>query len=132
MTRLETIKAIFDEGEWLTAEQLNAMQPKPLARKSLPASGWERRGRIFGVRLGGQEYFAKYQFDEYYKPLPIIKDILLRLGTVSDSWTIAAWFHFPNGWLSSAAGEPLASKDALDQRAAILRAAANREGSYVA
>lgn len=131
-TRLKTIKVILEEGAWLTAEQLNAMQPNPPAQKSMPASGWKRRGRIFGVNYGGREYFAKYQFDEFYKPLPIIKDILLALGTVADNWAIAAWFHFPSGWLTCTAGEPLAPKDALNQRDALLRAAAAQQGNYVA
>jgi hypothetical protein len=135
IARLRTVRAILEEGEWLTAEQLNAMQPKPPAQKSQPASNWKRRGRIFGVNYGGREYFARYQFDEAYHPLPVIKDVLREFGTVADTWKIAAWFHFPNGWISrpgTAAGEPLAPKDAVDQRHALMRAVTRRHASYVA
>jgi len=133
--RLKTTKRILEEAEWLTAEQLNAMQPNPPAQKSYPASDWKRRGRIFSVSYKGRELFANYQFDEAYQPLPIIRDILKALGGISDNWKIAAWFNSPNGWISkpgTAGKEPMAPKDALDQRNAVLSAASNRHGSYVA
>ena len=134
MARLKTIRKMLEEGEWLTAEQLNALQPSPPAQKSHPASDWKRRGRIFGVPYGGQEYFARYQFDEAYQPLPVIKEILRAFGEVSDSWKIAAWFHFPNGWLAQpgTVGKPMAPKDALDRRDVVLAAVAKPHGSYVA
>lgn len=135
LARLKTIRAILEDGEWLTAEQLNALQPKPPAQKSLPASDWKRRGRIFSVSHGGREYFPRYEFDEAFQPLPVIKDVLKAFGEVADTWKIAAWFSFPSGWISkpgTGGQEPMAPKDALDQRDALLRAAAARQGSYVA
>jgi hypothetical protein len=135
LARSKTIKSILNEGEWLTAEQLHALQANPPAQKSKPASNWKRRGRIFGVNYDGQEYFARYQFDEAYQPLPVIQDVLRVFGDVVDTWEIAAWFNFPNGWISkpgTSGQEPQAPKDALDQRDALLRAVTARKGSYVA
>ena len=135
LARLKTIRAILENGEWLTAEQLNALQPNPPAQKSQPASDWKRRGRIFSVSYGGREYFPRYEFDEAFQPLPVIRDVLKAFGEVADSWKIAAWFNFPNGWIGkpgTGGQEPMAPKDALDQRDAMLRAAAARQGSYVA
>lgn len=135
LARLKTIRAILEEGDWLTAEQLNALQPNPPAQKSQPASDWKRRGRIFSVSYGGREYFPRYEFDEAFQPLPIIRDVLKAFGEVADSWKIAAWFNFPNGWISTpgtGGQEPMAPKAALDQREVLLRAAAARQGSYVA
>jgi|SRR5438445_6162807 len=129
--RLQTINKMFAECEWLTAEELNTLQPSPPANKSLPASDWKRRGRIFGVGHGGKEYFAKYQFSATYEPLDIIKDVLKAFGEVSDPWTIAAWFHFPNGWLADKDGRPQAPKDMLDHGDAVLNAVRQR-ASYVA
>jgi len=133
--RMRTLQQVFAEGDWLTAEQLNALQADPPAHKSHPASDWKRRGRIFSVNHGGKEYFARYQFDALYQPLPIVKDLLKAYGEVADPWTLAAWLHFPNGWLTRAQANgavPLAPKDALDQRAAVLNAARQRQASYVA
>ena len=135
LAHLKTVKAILEEGEWLTAEQLNALQPKPPTQKSQPATDWKRRSRIFGVNYGGQEYFARYQFDEGYQPLAVIKEVLRDFGEVADNWKIAAWFHFPNGWVSkpgTAGQDPMAPKDAIDQRDVLLQAVARRHGSYVA
>lgn len=135
IARRNTIRKMLEQGEWLTAEQLNALQPSPPAQKSQPASDWKRRGRIFSVNYGGQDYFAQYQFDEAYQPLPIIKEIVRAFGEVADSWKIAAWFYFPNGWITqpgTGGRQPVAPKDALDQRDAVLNAVAKRHGSYVA
>ena len=133
--RLKTIRRILEEDEWLTAEQLNMLQPNPPAQKSHPASDWKRRGRIFGVSYGGRELFARYQFDEAYQPLPVIRDVLKTFGEVADPWKIAAWFHFPNGWITKPGDtgpQPVAPKDALDQRDMLLGALIKRKGSYVA
>jgi hypothetical protein len=139
MHRMKTIRQVFQDSEWLTAEQINALQTDPPANKSHPASDWKRRGRIFSVNRGGKEYFARYQFDGLYQPLPIIKDILKAFGEVADPWVLASWFHFPNGWISKAdrpganpAVQLAAPKDALDRRGVVLNAAAQRRTSYVA
>lgn len=133
--RMKTVRQVFTEGDWITAEQINALQAEPPANKSHPASDWKRRGRIFSVNYGGKDYFARYQFDALYQPLPIVKDILKAFGEVADPWVLAAWLHFPNGWIAkpgSAGKESLAPKDALDQRDLVLNAAAQRQASYVA
>ncbi|WP_324781134.1 plasmid mobilization protein [Thiobacillus sedimenti] len=134
LARLNTVREILEQGEWLTAEQLNALQPNPPTQRNQPASDWKHRGLIFAVNHGGQDYFARYQFDEAYQPLPIIREILREFGTVADTWEIAAWFQFPNGWISrpGTAGEPMAPKDALDQRDALLHAVSERHKNYVA
>jgi hypothetical protein len=134
--RLQTIREIFNE-EWLTAEMLNRLQPEPPANKSLPASDWKRRGRIFSVSFGGKEYFPRYEFDAAYQPLPLIRELLAAFGAVADTWKIASWFHYPNGWIAQPGPkgkgvEPVAPKDALDRRDDLMKALAKRKGSYVA
>ncbi|GAB5097703.1 hypothetical protein [Caballeronia sp. HLA56] len=131
--RHKTMKAVFADGHWLTSEDINRLQPSPPANKSLPASDWKRRSRLFSVPYDGKEYFARYQFDEMYQPLPIIRDILQQIGEVADSWKIAAWFHYPNGWIANVDGtKPVAPKDALDRREDVLAAARRMRGTYEA
>lgn len=132
---MRTVRRVFAEGDWLTAEQIDALQAAPPANKAYPASDWKRRARIFSVNYGGKEYFARHQFDALYQPLPVIKDILKAFGGVAAPWVLAAWCHFPNGWIARpghAGGVPVAPRDALDQRKAVLNAAAQRQASYVA
>ena len=135
LDRLQTIRTMFREEEWLTNEMLNQLQPEPRSNRSLPASDWKRRGRIFSVNFGGKEYFPRYEFDAVYQPLPVIRDILKAFGRVADSWKLAAWFHFPNGWIVEPGPEgptPVAPKDALDRLDDLLNALKKRHGSYVA
>jgi hypothetical protein len=130
--RMRTLRQVFAEGDWLTSEQLNSLQDAPPKSKSQPASDWKRRGRVYSVGRGGREYFARYQFDAMYEPLPVVRDVLEAFGHVADPWVLAAWFHYPNGWIVGADGVPAAPKDALDRRDDVVRAALKRRTSYVA
>ncbi len=134
--RMRTIQDVFAEGEWLNAEQVNALQSTPPANKAHPASDWKRRGRIFSVNYRSKEYFARYQFDALYQPLPIVKHIIAAFGEVADMWTLAAWFHFPSPWLvrhdAHGACANAAPKDWLDRGTEVVEAAARRLTSYVA
>lgn len=133
--RLQAIRKMFHEGEWLTAAEIRSAQATPPVQKSQPAADWKRRGRIFSVAFDGKEYFPRYQFDANLRPLPIIAEILKRLGPVADPWTIAAWFHFPSAYLAEDTDTGpvgVAPKDVLDKRDEVLHAAAARTGTYVA
>lgn len=137
-SRIATINQILQGADFLTGDMINAAQSAPKENKSSVASDWKRRGRIFGV-LGsdGKEYFPRYQFDMNYQPLPVIRDLLAALGPVGDAWKIAAWFHFPNGWIGAADGaggvRSLAPKDVLlTRRADLLAAARYQHGTYAA
>lgn len=133
--RLRSIRKMMEEGEWLTAAEVNAAQENPPAQKSLPASDWKRRGRIFSVNYGGTDYYPRYAFDAMFRPLPVIAGILKEFEGEPDSWKIAAWFHFPNGYLSveTADGRKfLAPRAALDQPEKVMHAARSRKGTYVA
>jgi hypothetical protein len=135
LQRLQTIREIFEQEEWLTADMLNRLQPEPPSNRSLPASDWKRRGRIFSVTFGGKEYFPRYEFDAAYQPLPLMKELLAAFGTVADTWKIAAWFHYPNGRIVESGPEgvkAIAPKDALDRRSDLMKTLETRTGSYVA
>ena len=133
--QMATIQRVFEDCDWLTGEEINSLQKKPPKVKSLPASGWKRRGRVFSVSYNGKDYYARYQFDSLYQPLPIIKDILEAYGEYADAWIVAAWFHFPNGWIAKEGVDgavPVSPKDALSRRADVINAARNHKGTYVA
>lgn len=136
LLRRQTIQKILDNTAWVSAEQIHDAQlgSKP-ASKSLPASDWKRRKRIFSVNIDGRELFPEYQFDDAMRPLPIIAEILAEFGDVADNWKIASWFHFPNGWIVSNTPEgpiPLSPREALDRRDDVLQAVRKRAGTYVA
>lgn len=70
--RLETVRQVFEEEEWVEARQLTALE-RPLA-------DWEQSGRVFSVEYEGSRYYARYQFDASLQPLPVIKGILAAFG----------------------------------------------------
>ena len=132
--RRKTLQEVFDQGDWLTSREINRLQASPPRNKSLPASDWKRRGRVFAVFYDGKNYFARYQFDDACRPLPIIKDILQEIGEVADTWKTAAWFHYPNGWIADIVEgkKPIAPKNALNRRDDVLLAARRTRETYEA
>jgi hypothetical protein len=133
--QIATAKKVFQEGDWLTAEDINKRQSRPPADGSLPASDWKRHGQIFSVPWDGKEYYPRYQFDVMFQPLPVISEILKAYGECADAWSLATWFHFPNSWIAEAVGTeavPIAPKDAMDRPNDVIIAARNRKGTYVA
>lgn len=131
-----TKNIIVGETSWVSGEIIDSHHQSLNEDKPVMASDWKRRGRIFSVNDGEKELFPAYQFDVVWQPLPVIKEILTRLGDVADNWEIAAWFHFPNGWLSyrdqTGAVVAVAPKDALDRVKDIVDAARKSRGTYVA
>lgn len=132
--RQKTMQAVFEQGDWLTSEDINRLQASPPRNRSLPANDWKRRSRVFAVSYDGKEYFARYQFDDACRPLPIIKDILQEIGEVADRWETAAWFHYPSGWIADLVDgtRPIAPKDALNRRDEVLVAARRTRETYEA
>ncbi|WP_321801561.1 hypothetical protein [Caballeronia sp. J97] len=132
--RRKTMQVVFEHGHWLTSEEINRLQASPPRNKSFPASDWKRRGRVFAVHFDGRAYFARYQFDDACRPLPIIKEILQEIGEVADTWRTAAWFHYPSGWITDLVEctKPIAPKDALNRRDEVLLAARRTRETYEA
>lgn len=135
VARKNTIKKILEEGEWLSADDINRLQSSPPKLASHPASDWKRRGRVFCITHDGRDLYPRYQFDALYQPLPVIKGVLDAYGQYADAWVLAAWFHFPNAWLVKDTQDgdvPVAPKDALDRRDDVINAARRRRGTYAA
>ncbi len=129
-----TKEEIFQGTEWWTADDINSFQRNTTSAKEV-VEEWKQIGCVYSVSYKGNEYFARYQFDSMYKPRSVIKAVLDAYGACTDTWSIAAWFHFRNGWISNddtISPSPVAPKDALDQRETIINAARNRRGTYVA
>ncbi|MFP4896907.1 hypothetical protein [Paraburkholderia sp. EG304] len=128
-------REILARTEWLTAGQINARQAVPPIDNEQPAREWKESGRIFSLTFDNREHFAAYQFDTECQPLPVIRKIIAEFGPRYDPWQIAAWFHFPNGWIAGTGdseNEPVAPMEALDRADDVLRALRFMHGGYVA
>ena len=114
--RQETRDRIFRASAWFTEvhEDLKV---------------WTSEGRIFGIDHNGTRHYATYQFSGDGKPLRVVQKILQQLGA-NDPWAIAAWFEFPNSWISAASA--VSPKEVLDNEGLVLHAATRQAGSYIA
>jgi hypothetical protein len=102
-------KALFQEfGAFTSAEAL--------------ADRWKQEGRIFSVTHHGATYHPGFQFDAEGRPLPVIAEVIRRLGAKSGEWELALWFTAANGWLDG--GRPV---DLLQSEPEEVAQAAERE-----
>ncbi|KXU90049.1 hypothetical protein CI15_07725 [Paraburkholderia monticola] len=71
------------QEQWLTAEQIHALQKRMPAR---PSSGnWDRRGNVDSVTVDGRADFPGDQFDRAGEPQAIVREILARSGLSATS-----------------------------------------------
>jgi hypothetical protein len=131
--RQARMRAVLQLYSYLTIDELNARQADPAANR---ASGWVRSGAIFVVPMNGKELIPPYQFDEEWRPLPIVAEVLAAYGEPRRPEVLASWFEHPNGWIARQENGrmvPVAPKDALrDQGQDVVAAARKRRGTYVA
>jgi hypothetical protein len=107
-------------NEWpcFTSKDLAAAAGHGSKNKSMTASRWKAKGKVFSVKQGGVEYFPAFQFAEG-QPVETIGKVLETLGGRKSGWQLAFWFTSPNGWLD---GKRPA--DIIDDMESVARAAA--------
>ncbi|APO70646.1 hypothetical protein IE4872_PD00103 (plasmid) [Rhizobium gallicum] len=66
--------------------------------RSMTASRWKSKGKVFSIKHGGVEYFPAFQFEDG-QPIETIGKALASLGEKKSGWQLAFWFTSPNGWL---------------------------------
>lgn len=94
------LKAILENTEWLTAEQVGSLGGFSKSNLAAPAHRWKKAGRIFAIPYDGQDRFPRYCLDETLRPLPGMAPVLSALGSISP-WRISAWFESRNAWLGN-------------------------------
>jgi hypothetical protein len=114
-------QTLLDEGEWLQAGRVDAAQLR----------AWEESRRIFKVSINGTDYYPLYQFDDSLQPRPVIGAVIAETEG-ADPLALAAWFHYPNGWITTDGWHPVAPRLVLDQPDLVLAAARKRRGTYIA
>jgi hypothetical protein len=102
----EAMRRIFSGTEWLTAEQVgmsatygpspNSQDPRRAG--SARANRWKSEKRVFAVQRDGKDWYPRYQFDETYTPLPIMRTIIREFGD-APRIEIAGWMESPNNYL---------------------------------
>jgi len=83
----------------LSSKDVAAMAGHGSKNRSMTASRWKAKNKVFSIRHRSTDYFPAFQFEEG-KPLEAIAKVLELLGRQKSGWQLAFWFTSHNGWLS--------------------------------
>lgn len=92
---------MFQEFGGLSSAEVAELAGSRASNKAALAHRWRQEGRIFSVPHRGMSYFPGFQFDEQGQPIPVIAEVIQRLGSRSTEWGMALWFTASNGWLGA-------------------------------
>jgi len=92
-------EALFQEFGAFTSAEVAGLAGSKASNKAALANRWKQEGRIFSVTHHGATYYPGFQFDAEGRPLPVIAEVIRKLGAKSSEWELALWFTFRTGWL---------------------------------
>jgi len=98
LMKAAALERVYMNAEWLTAEQIGRLGGHGEANPAAAAHRWKTKHQIFALTRKGRDYFAAYQFDDNYRPLPVVARVIDRLEGFS-STRLATWFDSPNSFL---------------------------------
>lgn len=122
---------ILNACMWRTAQEMEDLGGHLARPYTDLLLAWERDARIMSLLHEGRRLYPTFQFDTNLEPIPIVAQILERIGMDKDGWGVCAWFTFPNSWVSDRdnAYRPM---DILDRENDLLLAASHYRNSYIA
>jgi len=121
--QLEELKArILADSEWLTASELSAKAGFRSADPEAGPKGWKAAGKIFSLKVDGEDLYQDYVLDEKMRPLKVVRLILSLFKERKTPWGLAIWFGSANRRLRG--GKP---KDLLISKSELVLMAAQDE-----
>lgn len=121
--QLEELKArILADSEWLTASELSAKVGFRSADPEAGPKGWKAAGKIFSLKVDGEDLYPDYVLDEKMRPLKVVRLILSLFKERKTPWGLAIWFGSANRRLRG--GKP---KDLLVLKSELVLMAAQDE-----
>lgn len=121
--QLEELKArILADSEWLTASELSAKAGFRSADPDAGAKGWKAAGKIFSLKVDGEDLYPDYVLDEKMRPLKVVRLILSLFKERKTPWGLAIWFGSANRRLRG--GKP---KDLLISKSELVLMVAQEE-----
>ena len=101
--QLEELKArILADSEWLTASELSAKAGFRSADPDTGPKGWKAAGKIFSLKVDGEDLYPDYVLDEKMRPLKVVRLILSLFKERKTPWGLAIWFGSANRRLRGA------------------------------
>lgn len=121
--QLEELKArILADSDWLTASELSAKAGFRSADPEAGPKGWKAAGKIFSLKVDGEDLYPDYVLDEKMRPLKVVRLILSLFKERKTPWGLAIWFGSANRRLRG--GKP---KDLLVSKSELVLMAAQDE-----
>ncbi|EOY8359690.1 tyrosine-type recombinase/integrase [Salmonella enterica subsp. salamae] len=121
--QLEELKArILADSEWLTASELSAKAGFRSADPEAGPKGWKAAGKVFSLKVDGEDLYPDYVLDEKARPLKVVRLILSLFKERKTPWGLAIWFGSANRRLRG--GRP---KDLLISKSELVLLAAQDE-----
>lgn len=121
--QLEELKArILADSDWLTASELSAKAGFRSADPEAGPKGWKAAGKIFSLKVDGEDLYPDYVLDEKMRPLKVVRLILSLFKERKTPWGLAIWFGLANRRLRG--GKP---KDLLVSKSELVLMAAQDE-----
>lgn len=121
--QLEELKArILADSDWLTASELSAKADFRSADPEAGPKGWKAAGKIFSLKVDGEDLYPDYVLDEKMRPLKVVRLILSLFKERKTPWGLAIWFGSANRRLRG--GKP---KDLLISKSELVLMAAQDE-----
>lgn len=121
--QLEELKArILADSDWLTASDLSAKAGFRSADPEAGPKGWKAAGKIFSLKVDGEDLYPDYVLDEKARPLKVVRLILSLFKERKTPWGLAIWFGSAN--LRLRGGRP---KDLLVSKSELVLLAAQDE-----
>lgn len=101
--QLEELKArILEDSVWLTASELSAKAGFRSADPEAGPKGWKAAGKIFSLKVDGEDLYPDYVLDEKMRPLKVVRLILSLFKERKTPWGLAIWFGSANRRLRGA------------------------------
>ncbi len=95
--QLEELKArILADSEWLTASELSAKAGFRSADPEAGPKGWKATGKIFSLKVDGEDLYPGYALDEKMRPLKVVRLILSLFMVRKTPRGLAIWFGSAN------------------------------------
>ncbi len=121
--QLEELKArILADSDWLTGSELSAKAGFRSAAPDAGPKGWKAAGKIFSLKVDGEDLYPDYVLDEKMRPLKVVRLIFSLFKERKTPWGLAIWFGSANRRLRG--GKP---KDLLVSKSELVLLAAQDE-----
>jgi len=98
LMKAAALQRVYENTEWLTADKIGVLGGHGEANPSAAAHRWKTKKQIFAINRKGKDYFAAYQFDENYRPLPAVARVIEELEGFSPT-RLTTWFDSSSSFL---------------------------------